>query len=65
MYEIIRLSWSDTQAKDVLEIIATTVEVLPTTFIGKQIAYGSSAVLPDGVYFFFPDGEWKKLGSEA
>ena len=34
MYEIIRLSWSDTQAKDVLEIIATTVEVLPTTFIG-------------------------------
>ena len=65
MFEIIRLSWSDTQAKDILECIATSTEVLPTTFLGKDIAYGSSAILPDGVYFFFPDDEWKKLGSEA
>ena len=64
---IIKVEFVASQNRYRVDYISTeSASDLPTTLADESaIAYGSTAILPDGIYFFFPDDEWKKLGSEA
>jgi hypothetical protein len=63
---IIRTEFVANQGRYRVDYISTdSASNLPTTINEADIAYGSTAILPDGIYFFFTDNTWKKLGSEA
>ena len=60
---IINYEFCASQARYLAHYISTeSASDLPTEIQGNSIAYGSTAILPDGIYFYFPDDEWKKLG---
>lgn len=63
MKKLMKKSWSEIARSYELSYICDTaadVESLPT----EQVAYGSTAIVvaEGAIYFFSPDGSWKKYG---
>lgn len=59
MIQITEKKWNPEEGLYIYEAIADDIADAESLPVAKGI--GSSVICPDGIYFYFPSLEWKKL----